>query len=97
MVSSIKNTDGIYFSPYSGGNTAQKAANTTLNSFDTEDKAIISAEAKLLNELDKFNSGQGDAIDLAVTSITSKHQVEAIVNVINTKDKMMDTVLEIGK
>jgi|GEM_PF-2671754 len=97
MVSPVSSTNGISFSPNSGSNASQKAVNTTLNSFDTEDKAIISAQAKLLNELDKFNSGQGDAVDLAVTEITSRHQVEAMVSVINTKKDMMDTILEIGK
>ncbi|MDD3013032.1 MAG: hypothetical protein PHC34_04950 [Candidatus Gastranaerophilales bacterium] len=97
MVSPINNTNGAYFNSYSGSNYVQKTENTSLNSFDTEDKAIISAQAKLLSELEKFNSGQGDAVDLAVTGITSKHQVEAMVNIINTKKDMMDTVLEIGK
>jgi hypothetical protein len=97
MVSPVNNSNGVYFNPYPESSPAQKAVNSTLNSFDTEDKAIISAQAKLLNELDKFNSGQGDPVDLAITGITSKHQVEAMVRVINTKKDMMDTVLEIGK
>lgn len=96
MVSSVNSTDGIYFSPYPVSSAPQKPVNTSLNSFDVEDKAIISAQARLMNELDKFNSGQVDAIDLAITTVTSKHQVEAMVNVINTKKEMMDTVLKIG-
>ena len=71
--------------------------NQPLTSFDIEDKAIISAQAKLLNELDKFNSGEGDIIDLAVTRVESQNQVEAMVHVINTKTHMMDKILEIGK
>jgi len=98
MVSSVNSTGSIFVSPYTTGNNAsQKAPNTSLNSFDKEDQAIISAEAKMLNELDKFNSGNGDAVDLAITNITSKNQIEAEVNVINTKKEMMDKVLEIGE
>jgi hypothetical protein len=101
MVTPINPTGSIFINPSlennTSNNTAEKAVRTSFNSFEVEDNAIISAQAKLLNELDKFNSGEGDAVDLAITGITSKHQVEAMVQVINTKKDMMDTILEIGK
>ncbi|MEI7473223.1 MAG: hypothetical protein WCK67_00455 [bacterium] len=70
---------------------------SSLTNFDIEDKAIISAEAKMLNESDKYNSGQGNEIDLAISQIEAKTQTAAEVNVINTKKEMIDSVLEIGK
>ena len=76
---------------------SQTAQVEPLHSFDIEDKAIISAEAKLLNEMDKYNSGAGNAIDLALTRINSVNQVDATVNLINSKKDMFDKVLEIGK
>jgi len=66
-----------------------------LTSFDVEDQAIISAQAKLLNELEKFNSGEGDIVNLAVQSAISELTVTANANVINTKKEMMDTILDI--
>ena len=68
-----------------------------LHSCDIEDKAIISAEAKLMNEMEKYNSGQGNEVDLAVTRINSVNQVDAMVKLINTKKDMLDKVLEIGE
>lgn len=68
-----------------------------LTSFDIEDKAIISSQATLMNELDKFNSGQGDALDLALAGMMAKITTQAEVNVINTKKDMFDSVLDIGK
>ncbi|OGI22617.1 MAG: hypothetical protein A2287_04590 [Candidatus Melainabacteria bacterium RIFOXYA12_FULL_32_12] len=68
--------------------------NRPLNNFDVEDKAIISAQAKLLNELEKFNSGEGDVINLALQSAISELTVSANANVINTKKEMMDTILD---
>lgn len=68
-----------------------------LNSFADEDEAIISSQAKLQNELEKFNSGEGDALDLAVAGIMAKTTISAEVNVINAKKHMMDDILDIGK
>lgn len=66
-----------------------------LTSFDVEDQAIISAQAKLLNELEKFNSGEGEIVNLVVQSAISELAVAANANVINTKKEMMDTILDI--
>lgn len=67
------------------------------SSFVEEDQAIISAQAKLLNELDKFNSGAGNDVELAIANVMAKFTTEAEVNVINTKKEMMDAVLKIGE
>lgn len=71
--------------------------NKPLHSFDNEDSAIISAQARLLNELEKYNSGAGNEIDLALTCVTSQRQVEAQVAVIKTKTRIMDSLMEIGE
>lgn len=67
------------------------------SSFDIEDQAIISSQAKLLYELEKFNSGEGDAVDLALAGVMAKLTTSAEVNVINTKKDMMDSILKIGE
>ena len=93
MIQGIQNSSSI--NPYSPSEKkANFTANESLNSFETEDTAIISAQAKLLNELDKYNTGQSNEIDLALTCITSKHQVQAVARVINTKKEMLDTILD---
>jgi len=93
MLQGIQNTSSI--NPYfPSEKKANFVANEPLNSFETEDTAIISAQAKILNELDKYNSGQSNEIDLALTCITSKNQVEAVARVIDTKKEMLDTILD---
>lgn len=97
MVSGINNINNIVQSVFQP-QIYQRQVSTTdelepLNSFDDEDQAIISSQAKLLNELDKFNSGNGDVVNLALASVESKFTVQAEVNVINTKKDMFDTLL----
>ena len=72
----------------------QRPAGSLLN-FDVEDQAIISAQAKILNELEKYNAGEGNELELAMANVTGKIQVEAAVNVIRTKDEIMDTLMEL--
>lgn len=67
-----------------------------INSFSDEDEAIISSEAKLQYELEKFNADGNNFVDLAGASVMAKFTTEAEVSVINTKKSMMDTILEIG-
>lgn len=62
-------------------------------SFEQEDEAIISSQAKLLNELEKFNSGADNLVDLIVQSELTKITVEAAVNVIQVKKDMFDEIL----
>jgi hypothetical protein len=85
------------YSPISTAKTSQSASSGSLCNFDVEDQSIISAEAKMLNELDKYNNGESNEVNLAVTNITSKYQVEAAVNVINTKNDMMEKIMQIGE
>jgi len=93
MIQGIQNSSGInsYFTSDKRSNFVKSEP---LNSFETEDQAIISAEAKLLNELERYNSGEGNELDLALTCITSKNQVKAVANVINAKKDMLDTILD---
>lgn len=101
----VQGIGGINNSPIVSYNLASKAVKTTsaydtqesLNSFDNEDTAIISAQANLLNELDKYNSGAGNDVELALTSVNSKNQVEANVAVINAKKDMLDSVMKIAE
>lgn len=101
MVSGINSNNNIEQSIFQPQNyqwqLSTEEVQEPLNSFDIEDKAIISSQAKLLNELEKFNSGEGDAVDLAVAGIMAKTTVSAEVNVINTKKHMLDTILDMGK
>lgn len=64
-----------------------------IDSFYQEDEAIISSEAKLQYELEKFNSGAANAVDLALANVTAKTTVNAEVNVIQTKKNMLDVLL----
>lgn len=66
-------------------------------SFYAEDNAIISSQAKMLYELDKFNAGNDNLLDLAVSCVVAKYTASAEVNVINTKKEMMDDILKIGE
>lgn len=93
MIQGIQNTQNIN-SYFASGKKQDSVVREPLNSFDTEDQAIISSEAKLLNELDKYNAGQSNEIDLAVTCITSKNHVKAVARVIKTKKEMLDTILD---
>lgn len=93
MIQGIQNTSGIN-SYFPSGNKTNVPKNEPLNSFETEDTAIISAQAKLLNELDKYNSGESNELDLALAGITSKNQVKAVARVIKTKKEMFDAVLD---
>lgn len=69
----------------SSNRSYDKFSSVSLNNFDIEDKAIISAQAKMLNELDKYNSGSGNEVDLALAQVQSKIHIGAVVNVINAK------------
>lgn len=96
--SNINNIGQSLFQPQiSQGQTSTADTQEPPNSFEIEDKAIISSQANLLNELDKFNSGQGDAVNLALAGVMAKITTQAEVNVINTKKDMLDSVLEMGK
>lgn len=97
MVSNISNIEQSFFQPLQTQRqsyTVDTPASST--SFDIEDKAIISSEAKLQNELEKFNAGQGDALDLALTEVMAKTTVSAEVNVIQAKKDMLDEILNMG-
>lgn len=95
MIPEVQNYTSIK-SFYSSENSGNKIPTRPLNSFETEDEAIISAQAKLMNELEKYNSRQGDELDLALACITGKNQVKAAARVIETKKDMLDTILDMA-
>lgn len=80
---------------YNGWNSGYSRPTSSLLNFDIEDRAIISSQAKILNELEKLNAGEGNEVDLALASVMGRVQVEAAATVIKTKDEMMDSVMEI--
>ncbi len=89
----IENVNGVQRIYPSG--CFNRPSRGNLNNFDVEDKAIISSQAKMLNELEKYNAGESNEINLAITTVTGRTQIEAAVNVINAKKEMMDTVMKI--
>lgn len=98
MVSEINNIKQSSFQPeFSKRQAPVNNEFEPLNSFADEDQAIISAQANMLNELEKFNAGEGDALDLVLASEMAKITVEAQVNVINAKTDMMDEILKLGE
>lgn len=101
MVTSINNLGQSFWQPkiaqsYGVSNSSPQSY-TSLNDFSDNDQAIISAEAKYLNEIEKFNSGNGDAVNFAITGEITKFSVAANVNAINAKKDAIDAVLDIGK
>lgn len=98
MVSSINNIEKSSFQlPFSKRDLSTIYTLEPLNSFASEDEAIISSEAKLLNELDKFNSGADNDVDLALANVMAEFTVDAEVNVVQAKKDMIESILEIGK
>ena len=94
MVSSVNNIAQAYFQPVN----FQKQSNiqqstSTINSFDIEDNAIISSEAKMLNELEKYNYGNGNELNLVLSSVNAKNTVKLEARVIKSKTEMIDTII----
>lgn len=95
MVSGVNNIEQGFFQPQiSNRQKTSLDAPASITSFDAEDEAIISAEAKLLSETEKFNSGEGNLVDLAVACVVTKNTVLAQLNVIQTKKDIIDDLLE---
>lgn len=69
----------------------------SLTSFDEEDEAIISAEAQMQYELEKFNSGGDNLLQLVGASVNAKFTTQAEARVVNTKKQMLDTILNMGE
>ena len=98
MVSGINNIEQSVFQPqFSQRQSSAQDAPASLNSFDAEDEAIISSQAKMQYELEKFNAGGDNLVDLVGASTMAKITTEAEVNVINTKKDMIDEILKIGE
>lgn len=97
MISSINNIGQSIFQPFSQQQLPIIDTPSSPTSFDSEDKAIISAQAMLQNESEKFNSGGDNAVELALACVIAKTTVSAEVNVINTKKEIIDNILDMGK
>lgn len=99
MVSGINNIEQSIFQPQLSQRqlSTKDMPSSSPTSFDIEDQAIISSQAKMQNELEKFNAGEGDPLDLALSSVIAKFTVSAEVNVIQAKKDMFDEILDIGK
>lgn len=98
MISDVNNIKESSFQP----EISQRQAPSTshfepMNSFADEDEAIISSQAKMLNELDKFNAGADNLVNLVGASVNAKYTVQAEARVVDTKKEMIDTVLHMGE
>lgn len=95
MVSGINNIEQSVFQPqFSQRQPSAQGSPASLNSFDTEDEAIISSQAKMQYELEKFNAGGDNLVDLVGACTIAEFTTQAEVNVINTKKDMMDEILK---
>lgn len=99
MVSTINSLEKSIFQPqvYQRQFSPQEESSEPKGLFTDEDEAIISSQAKLYNELEKFNSGDDNFVQLAEANVMAKITTQAEVNVINAKKDMMDAILNVGK
>lgn len=94
MISGINKVEQSSFQPeISQKQSAPPTQFEPIDSFYEEDEAIISSQAKLQYELEKFNSGGDNSVDLALANVNAKTTANAEVNVINTKKNMLDVLL----
>jgi len=95
MVSGINSIQSSVFQPQiSQRQTAVTDTYEPLTSFDIEDEAIISSQANMLNELDKFNAGDGNLVNLAVASVMAEITAKAEATVIQAKMDMFDAIVD---
>lgn len=98
MISDINKVGQSSFVPeISPKHAPPKESSDSLTSFDEEDEAIISAEAKMQYELEKFNSGGDNLLQLVGASVNAKFTTQAEARVVDTKKQMMDTILNMGE
>lgn len=95
MVEGIGNTTNI--ETISGVSTRSFERGASFASFDIEDKAIISAKAKMLNELEKYNAGESDEVTLALETVKGKTQIEANLRVFETKNDILKQMVHLGE
>lgn len=97
MISNIDNIQQNIIQPqFSQRQLSTTDMSESLTSFDVEDNAIISSQANMLNELDKFNNGGDNLVDLAGACVIAKTTVAAEANVINAKKNMFDIILDMS-
>lgn len=98
MISDINKVSKSSFQPeVSQRQAPSKESFDSLISFDEEDEAIISAEAKMQYELEKFNSGDDNLLELIGASVNAKYTVQAEARVVDTKKEILDTILNMGE
>ena len=98
MISDVNSVGRAQFDPkVYQQQDAVKSHFEPLTSFADEDEAIISSEAKMMNELDKFNAGGDNLLELVESSVNAKITTQAEARVIDTKKQMLDTILGMGE
>lgn len=98
MISDINKVGQSSFQPEISPKQAPvKESFDSLISFDEEDEAIISAEAKMQYELEKFNAGGDNLLELIGASVNAKYTAQAEARVVDTKKEMLDTIMDMGE
>lgn len=98
MISDINKVGQSSFQPeISQRQAPSKEHFESLGSFDEEDQAIISSQAQMQYELEKFNSGGDNLLELVGATVNAKHTAQAEARVVDTKKEMFDTVLHMGE
>lgn len=96
MISDINKVGQSNFVPeVSQKQAPAKESFDSLSSFADEDEAIISADAKMQYELEKFNSGGDNLLQLVGASVNAKFTAQAEARVVDTKKEMIDSILNI--
>lgn len=98
MISDINKVSQSSFQPEISQRYApSKEHFESAGSFDEEDQAIISAEAQMQYELEKFNSGGDNLLELIGATVNAKHTAQVEARVVDTKKSMLDTILGMGE
>ncbi len=98
MISDINKVGQSSFQPeVSPRQVTVKESFDSLISFDEEDEAIISAEAKMQYELEKFNGGADNLLELIGASVNAKFTAQAEARVVDTKKEMLDIIMDMGE
>lgn len=97
MISDINKVGQSSFQPeVSPKQAPSKESFDSLISFDEEDEAIISSEAKMQYELEKFNAGGDNLLELIGASVNAKYTAQAEARVVDTKKEMLDIIMDMG-
>ena len=78
-------------------NETKKLETNKKRSFEQEDQALISAQSKLLNEMERFNSGEGNIVDMSTTIAITTTQVDAAIKIMKVKYSILKDVMSLGE